>query len=83
MSSVVSSTDTRPWYKEPWPWFLMAGPILAIFGCAVTIYFAMTRFADEPLYDGGVRRGLVVERVERSERPMSVGGTETDARPLR
>jgi len=58
------STDKRPWYKEPWPWILMAGPALAMVGCIVTIYLAMTHFADEPIFDGGVRRGLVVERAQ-------------------
>jgi len=64
MNDTISSSTPRPWYKEPWPWILMAGPALAIVGCVVTIYFAMTRFADEPIHDGGVRRGLVVERIE-------------------
>jgi len=50
----------------------MAGPALAIVGCVVTVYFAMTRFADEPIYDGGVRRGLVVERTA----PAVVGETD-------
>jgi len=63
MNSAIAPTDSRPWYKEPWPWILMAGPALAMLGCFVTIYFAVTRFADEPIYDGGVRRGLVVERL--------------------
>jgi len=56
------SHNVRPWYKEPWPWILMAGPALAIVGCIVTIYLAMTRFGDEPVHDSGVRHGLVVER---------------------
>ena len=62
MINQSSSTEQRPWYREPWPWLLMAGPALAVVGCVITIYLAMTRFVDEPIYDGGSRRGLVVER---------------------
>ena len=74
MNSATPSEDSRPWYKEPWPWLLMAGPALAIIGCAITIYLAMTRFVDEPIYDGGTRRGLVVERA-KSTPPSAVGGS--------
>ncbi|AOB26378.1 MULTISPECIES: FixH family protein [Bordetella] len=59
-------TDTpaaRPWYREPWPWILMAGPLVAIIGCVITIYLAMTRYGDQPIAEGAVKRGLVVERV--------------------
>ena len=62
MNRESSSAEQRPWYREPWPWLLMAGPALAVVGCVITIYLAMTRFVDEPIYDGGSRRGLVVER---------------------
>ena len=55
-------TKTGPWWKEPWPWFLMAGPALAIIGCAVTIGLAIKNFSDQPILDGGVKRGLVVEK---------------------
>ena len=27
----------QPWWQQRWPWFLMAGPALAIVGCAITI----------------------------------------------
>ena len=51
-----------PWWKEPWPWILMAGPALAIVGCAITIVLALQNFSDQPLLDGGMKRGLVVEK---------------------
>lgn len=54
--------STNPWWREPWPWLLMLGPALAIVGCAITITLALQNFADQPIHDGGVKRGLVVER---------------------
>jgi len=50
----------RPWWREPWPWILMAGPALAVVGCAITIVLAMQNFSDQAIADGGVKRGLVV-----------------------
>ncbi|MYN11897.1 hypothetical protein GSY71_01850 [Pusillimonas sp. TS35] len=50
----------RPWWREPWPWILMAGPALAIIGCIITIALAVQNFSDQEIRDGGVKRGLVV-----------------------
>jgi len=40
----------------------MAGPAAAVAGCVVTIALAVQHFADEPIHDGGSKRGLVIER---------------------
>ena len=63
--------EAKPWYREPWPWILMAGPFLAIIGCAITIYLALTNFGDQEIRDGGVKRGLVVSKpqVEMKSQP--------------
>lgn len=50
----------KPWYKEPWPWILMSGPLLAMIGCGITIWLASTH-ADLPVGDA-IRHGLVVEK---------------------
>ena len=52
--------SSNPWWKEPWPWILMAGPAVAIIGCAITIVLALDGFGNEPVHDGGVKQGLVV-----------------------
>jgi hypothetical protein len=52
---------TKSWWREPWPWILMAGPALAIVACVITMYLAFTRFADQAVQDGGTKRGLVVD----------------------
>lgn len=69
----------RPWYKEPWPWIIMAGPALAIVGCAITIVLAVQNFSDVAIRDGGVKRGLVVERTDAAGAAGSETGRKTAA----
>ncbi len=33
--------DSRPWYKQFWPWFLIALPTTVIIACFFTIYLAI------------------------------------------
>lgn len=50
----------NPWWKEPWPWLLMSGPLAAIIGCGITIWLAATH--PDPAIDGAERQGLVVQK---------------------
>ncbi|NAW01309.1 FixH family protein, partial [Salmonella sp. hn-h4] len=53
--------QARPWWREPWPWLLMAGPFVAMIGCGVTIWLAISH-PDVAIHDNVVRHGLVVEK---------------------
>lgn len=59
-----NTKDSGPWWREPWPWLLMAGPALAIVGCAITIVLAVQNFGNQAVNDGGVKQGLVVTKAE-------------------
>lgn len=65
----ASDLDSGPWWREPWPWILMAGPALAIIGCIITIVLAVQSYSDQAIDDGGVKRGLVVSK--QVEEPAS------------
>lgn len=67
--SPASDMDTGPWWREPWPWILMAGPAAAIIGCIITIVLAVQNYSDQDMNDGGVKRGLVVSK--QVEEPAS------------
>lgn len=54
--------QSKPWYREPWPWILMAGPAVAIVGCIITIVLAMQNYSDQNIDDGGVKQGLKVTK---------------------
>ncbi|MBF6617394.1 MAG: hypothetical protein ITG07_11805 [Candidimonas sp.] len=53
---------SKPWWREPWPWLLMAGPFAAMVGCIITIFLAVEHYGDQAITDGGIKRGLKVTR---------------------
>lgn len=53
----------KPWWRQLWPWLLIAGPAVTMVGCIVTIILAVQYFGDQAMTDGAVKRGLKVERV--------------------
>ena len=56
---------SKPWYKQMWPWLLISGPAIAAIGCVITIYLAINLYADKPVRDGVLKRGLKVEQVRQ------------------
>ena len=40
-NSMTLKNDNQPWYREPWPWILMAGPGIVIIGAVITIWLAV------------------------------------------
>jgi len=32
----------RPWYREPWPWVLIALPLTAVVGCMISLWLALS-----------------------------------------
>jgi hypothetical protein len=68
VSALTQHPDFRPWYREPWVWFLIALPTMSIVGCAITIWLALTHpdfvVIDEHEYrqiESGLRVGAETE----------------------
>jgi hypothetical protein len=51
----------RPWYREPWPWILMAGPATVIVAGAYTIWLAVAS-ADGVVADDYYKQGLAINQ---------------------
>jgi len=59
---VSNQTGDRPWYREPWPWFLMAGPAIVVVAGVVTVWLAVA--SDDGLVaQDYYRRGLMINKV--------------------
>jgi hypothetical protein len=52
----------RPWYREPWPWILMAPPAAAVIAGAATVWIAVGS-ADGLVADDYYKRGLAINQV--------------------
>lgn len=74
MNETLSAKGTgKPWYREPWPWLLMAGPFLVIVAGVVTAWLAISTsdgLVTENYYQEGLRAG---ETVARSQRAAELG----------
>lgn len=52
----------KPWYREPWPWLLMAGPAAVVVAGIATTVIAVTSF-DGMVADDYYKQGLAINRV--------------------
>ena len=67
------STKAAPWYREPWPWLLMLGPLIVIIAGVITAYLAVVT-SDGLVEDDYYKQGLTVNRrTERDQRAAELG----------
>jgi hypothetical protein len=64
MTPIRSSSNV--WYREPWPWLLMAGPAVAVVAGVFTAVLAI-RSDDGLVADDYYRRGLAINQTLRRE----------------
>jgi hypothetical protein len=62
MTELEQSLKSGPWYREPWPWILMAGPFTVIVAGLFTAWLAVTR-ADPLVVDNYYKEGLAINQV--------------------
>jgi hypothetical protein len=72
MSAIAMQTPL-PWYRQRWPWLLMAGPAIVVVAGFVTLWLAISS-NDGLVADDYYKRGLGINRtLERSERAAALG----------
>jgi uncharacterized protein len=65
----------KPWYKEPWPWILMAPPATAVLAGIATLWIAAAG-ADGLVAEDYYRQGLAINKViAREARARELGLT--------
>lgn len=63
----MNAGPSRPWYREPWPWLLMAGPALVVVAAIVTLGLALDG-NDGLVADDYYKRGLAINQVLARDR---------------
>ncbi|WP_313952669.1 FixH family protein [Accumulibacter sp.] len=67
------ATDSGPWYREPWPWLIMLGPLVVIIAGLATAYLAVIS-NDGLVADDYYKQGLAInQRTERDQRAAEWG----------
>ena len=61
------SLDIKPWYKQFWPWFLIALPMSAVVAGIATIIIAMDK-PDGVVVDDYYKEGLAINQTLSSEK---------------
>ncbi len=66
-------SDNQPWYKDRWPWILMAGPAVVIVAGVITLWYAVTS-NDGLVTDDYYKQGLTVnQRLHRDHLAGDMG----------
>lgn len=69
-TTMIGKQSANPWYREPWPWLLMAGPFIVIIAGLVTAWLAVTSsdgLVTEDYYKKGLAAGETIARSQQAE----------------
>ncbi len=56
-----AKVDAGPWYREPWPWLLMAGPVAVVVAGIATIWIAVAS-SDGLVVDDYYKQGMAINQ---------------------
>ncbi len=77
MTRLLPGGDTQPWYRQFWPWFLIALPASVVVAALSTAYIA-NRDADDLVVQDYYKDGLAINRqLEKEERATQLGISAT------
>ena len=60
-SSFRAKRTSQAWYREPWPWLLMAGPLIVVVACIGTTWLAF-KSNDGLVATDYYKQGLMINR---------------------
>ena len=70
---MTRNKDGKPWFKEPWPWILMTGPVIVIVAGFITAWLAI-KSNDGLVADDYYKQGLAVnQRLQRDHQARDMG----------
>lgn len=66
-------TTSKPWYREPWPWFLIMLPMSAVIASVATIWLAI-KSQDGLVADDYYKQGMAINKtLQRDETAQQLG----------
>lgn len=79
MATKLPTYDTRPWYKQFWPWVLIGLPGSVVIAGFITLYIASIH-SDDLVVDDYYKDGLAINRVLESDARAQALGIEAKLR---
>ncbi len=61
MSKASTNTDNQPWFKQFWPWFLIALPAAVVVAGLTTLAIAI-KYSDDLVADNYYKEGMAINR---------------------
>jgi hypothetical protein len=74
---INKTSAVKPWYREPWPWILMAGPAIVVVAGVITAYLAIVS-NDGLVADDYYKQGLAVNQVAARNQYAEQFGLQAD-----
>jgi hypothetical protein len=75
----MHTTSQVRWYREPWPWLLMAGPVGVVAAGVFTTWIAFTH-EDGLVADDYYKQGLAINRVIARDAAAAAGNVAAQLR---
>lgn len=69
-TTTTNKLDVKPWYREPWPWLLMAGPFAVIVASFISAWVAISSsdgLVTEEYYKQGQAAGETLARSRHAD----------------
>ncbi len=89
-TAALSAPAPRPWWKEPYVWLVISGPVSAVLACGVTAVYILQgpdALVSENYYREGIELGQQVKAAEPPMQPAQTGrnhsatGGQKNAKP--
>ena len=68
--------QTKPWWKEPYLWMVIAGPVSAVVACIITAFYILLgpdAVVSENRYSEGLAINKEVESAQPPMQPAKIG----------
>lgn len=82
-SRVLPLPTVRPWWKEPYVWMVISGPVSAVLACAVTAVYILQgpdAVVSENAYQEGVDMSRQVQTAKPPMQPAQTGRNHSATR---
>ena len=75
-ADIAYTPQTKPWWKEPYVWMVIAGPVSAVVACIITAFYILLgpdAVVSENRYSEGLAIIIEVESAQPPMQPAKIG----------